>query len=285
MKDTMNAARMHRIGEFSVEKVPIPVPHGEELLVRIGACGVCGSDLPRIYVSGTSKQKYPLTLGHEFSGTVIAVGENADPALIGKRGAFFPLIPCRKCDSCVNGHYAMCEDYDYLGSRRDGGFAEYCLVPSAWHMVVSNSPETSFEELAMVEPACVAQHAILRRSNFYAGAQVLILGAGPIGASWRHGGQKLQEREIFCSWMLPTRRLPLPNSMALRQSTPERVNWSRPCVRPSAASLRTSPLRGRFWLSAGQRHRLCTCFRNGCYGRQSRRRHAHQQGTAQQDSP
>lgn len=181
MKDTMNAARMHRIGEFSVEKVPIPVPHGEELLVRIGACGVCGSDLPRIYVSGTSKQKYPLTLGHEFSGTVIAVGENADPALIGKRGAFFPLIPCRKCDSCVNGHYAMCEDYDYLGSRRDGGFAEYCLVPSAWHMVASNSPETSFEELAMVEPACVAQHAILRRSNFYAGAQVLILGAGPIG--------------------------------------------------------------------------------------------------------
>lgn len=74
------------------------MPHGEELLVRIGACGVCGSDLPRIYTTGTSKQKYPLTLGHEFSGTVVAVGEQADPALIGKRGTFFPLIPCRKCD-------------------------------------------------------------------------------------------------------------------------------------------------------------------------------------------
>ena len=124
MKKMMKAARMHRIGEFSVEEVPVPVPHGEELLVRIGACGVCGSDLPRIYTTGTSKQKYPLTLGHEFSGTVVAVGEEADPGLIGKRGTFFPLIPCRKCDPCLSGNYAMCEDYDYLGSRRDGGFAD-----------------------------------------------------------------------------------------------------------------------------------------------------------------
>ena len=75
----------------------------------------------------------------------------------------------------------MCEDYDYLGSRRDGGFADYCLIPSAWHMVISNNPETSFEELAMAEPACVAQHAMLRRSNIYAGANVLVFGAGPIG--------------------------------------------------------------------------------------------------------
>lgn len=63
MKDTMNAARMHRIGEFSVEKVPIPVPHGEELLVRIGACGVCGSDLPRIYVSGTKQAEISADAG------------------------------------------------------------------------------------------------------------------------------------------------------------------------------------------------------------------------------
>lgn len=187
MKKMMKAARMHRIGEFSVEEVPVPVPQGEELLVRIGACGVCGSDLPRIYTTGTSKQKYPLTLGHEFSGTVVAVGEEADPGLIGKRGTFFPLIPCRKCDPCLTGNYAMCEDYDYLGSRRDGGFADYCLIPSAWHMVISNNPHTTFEELAMAEPACVAQHAMLRRSNIYAGANVLVFGAGPIG----HHGRPL----------------------------------------------------------------------------------------------
>ena len=112
---TVNKADDHKVNElrFSnnfVEKrsssflkalrnqdtIPVPTPNGAELLIRIGACGVCGSDIPRIYVSGTSKQKYPLTIGHEFSGTVVAVGPDADPALLGKRGAVFPLIPCRR---------------------------------------------------------------------------------------------------------------------------------------------------------------------------------------------
>lgn len=178
---TMLAVRLHEIGVFRTDRVPIPVPHGQELLIKIGACGVCGSDLQRIYDHGSSNNSYPLTLGHEFSGTIVAVGEEADPELIGRRGAFQPLIPCRKCDSCLSGHYNMCENYNYMGSRRDGGFAEYCLVPSHWHFVESNNPQLSFEQLAMVEPACVAQHAVLRRSNMFAGANILIIGAGPIG--------------------------------------------------------------------------------------------------------
>lgn len=181
IKTYMKAARLRKIGDFGVDEVPVPVPHGEELLVKIGACGVCGSDLPRVYEHGSSNGKYPLTIGHEFAGTVVAVGESADPGLIGKRGAFFPLIPCRKCPSCLAGHYAMCEDYDYMGSRRDGGFAEYCLVPSAWHFVESKNPAVSFETLAMMEPACVAQHAAIRKSPVFPGANMLIFGAGPIG--------------------------------------------------------------------------------------------------------
>ena len=177
---TMKAARLHTIGNFSTDTIPVPVPKGEQLLVRIGACGVCGSDLPRIYEHGTSSGIYPLTLGHEFSGTIVAVGEAADPGLVGRRGAFFPLIPCRQCDPCLAGHYAMCEDYDYMGSRCDGGFAEYCLVPSSWHFIESHNPSLSFEELAMLEPACVAQHAI-RKGEVFAGANVVIFGAGPIG--------------------------------------------------------------------------------------------------------
>lgn len=106
------------------------------------------------------------------------MGEQADPALIGARGAVYPLIPCRECNSCVTGSYAMCENYDYLGSRRDGGFAEYCLIPSAWHLI--RSEKASMEALAMTEPACVAQHAV-RRANVTAGQYVVIYGAGPIG--------------------------------------------------------------------------------------------------------
>lgn len=176
--ENMKACRLHRIGDLRCDEVAIPVPRGEELLLRVGACGICGSDFPRVFEHGSSNGKYPLTIGHEFAGEVVAVGEKADPALIGAQGAIFPLIPCRTCDSCVTGQYAMCEDYDYLGSRRDGGFAEYCLIPSAWHLIRSEG--APMEALAMTEPACVAQHA-LRRAEVSAGQFVVIYGAGPIG--------------------------------------------------------------------------------------------------------
>jgi len=176
----MKAVRLHSIGDFRVDEVPIPKPSGSQLLVKIGACGICGSDIPRIFELGTSKQKYPLTLGHEFSGIIVDVGECGDKSLIGRRGAIFPCIPCRKCTPCINGHYAMCEDYDYLGSRSDGGFAEYCLVPGPWHFVESKNPDTSMDSLAMVEPCTVAQHAV-RKGGITAGSSVLIFGAGPIG--------------------------------------------------------------------------------------------------------
>ena len=174
----MKAARLHQIGDFRCDDIPVPQPHGDELLVKVGACGICGSDSPRVFVHGTSSGKYPLTIGHEFAGEVVQVGETADSSLIGKRGAIFPLIPCRTCDSCVTGNYAMCEHYGYLGSRSDGGFAEYCLVPSAWHLIPSTHAD--MDTLAMTEPACVAQHAV-RRARVEAGQFVVIFGAGPIG--------------------------------------------------------------------------------------------------------
>lgn len=176
----MKAARLHAIGDFRVDEVDIPQPTGEQLLVKVEACGICGSDIPRIFELGTSKQKYPLTIGHEFGGTVVAVGPEADGALLHKRGAIFPCIPCRKCGPCLSSDYAMCEDYDYLGSRSDGGFAEYCLIPSAWHFVESKNPHTSGEALSMTEPCTVAQHAV-RRGAVTAGKNVVIFGAGPIG--------------------------------------------------------------------------------------------------------
>ena len=79
----MKAARLHAIKDFRTDDVPVPSPKGTQLLVKVGACGICGSDIPRIFELGTSKQKYPLTLGHEFGGTIVSVGESADSALIG----------------------------------------------------------------------------------------------------------------------------------------------------------------------------------------------------------
>lgn len=176
----MRAARLHAIGDFRADTIPIPEVHGEELLIKVGACGICGSDIPRIFDHGTSNQKYPMVIGHEFAGTVVAAGETANVDLIGKRGAVFPLIPCRICEPCQIGKYVMCTHYDYLGSRRDGGFAEYVVIPSEWNFIPSDNLNTPMEALAMTEPACVAQHAV-RQSSLAAGENIIIFGAGAIG--------------------------------------------------------------------------------------------------------
>ena len=172
----MRACVLHAVGDLRCEEVPDPVPRDGEALVAVRACGVCGSDIPRIFSKGT--YAFPTIPGHEFAGEVVDVGVNADRGLIGKRVVVFPLIPCRKCLACATGAYAQCEDYDYLGSRSNGGFAEFVAAP-AWNLLPV--PENiSFEEAAMVEPAAVAAHA-LRRVVMERGDVSLIFGAGPIG--------------------------------------------------------------------------------------------------------
>ncbi len=172
----MKACVLHAIGDLRVEEAPRPVPRDDEVLVRVAACGVCGSDIPRVFTKGT--YHFPTIPGHEFAGVVEEAGEGVEADIVGKRVAVFPLIPCTKCPSCEIGAYAQCEDYDYLGSRSDGAFAEYVCAPE-WNLLPV--PEgVSIEEAAMVEPAAVALHA-LRRGGLETGDTLLVFGAGPIG--------------------------------------------------------------------------------------------------------
>ena len=172
----MKACVLHAVGDLRVEEAPRPTPKEGEVLLRVGACGVCGSDIPRIFTKGT--YHFPTIPGHEFAGLVEETGAGVDSEWIGRRVAVFPLIPCKRCSACEIGAYAQCEEYDYLGSRRDGAFAEFVAVPE-WNLL--HVPETlSLEEAAMAEPAAVAVHA-LRRATVDAGDSVLIFGAGPIG--------------------------------------------------------------------------------------------------------
>ncbi len=98
------------------------------MLVRIGYCGVCGSDLPRTFSKGT--YSFPTVCGHEFAGTIEKLGSDVDNAWkVGDRVAVFPLLWCGRCAACETGKYVQCYDYDYLGSRRDGAFAEYVVAP------------------------------------------------------------------------------------------------------------------------------------------------------------
>jgi L-iditol 2-dehydrogenase len=146
------------------------------VVLRVGACGVCGSDIPRVFVQGT--YRFPLIPGHELAGTVVETSEGVDPALVGRAATVFPLVPCRACAMCAIGEYAQCVDYDYLGSRCDGGFAEYARVPVRNLLPLPEG--ISIEEGAMTEPAAVAVHA-LRQAGVDIGDTVLVLGAGPLG--------------------------------------------------------------------------------------------------------
>jgi len=172
----MNACVLHAIGDLRHETVPTPEPCAGEVLLRVGACGVCGSDIPRVFVKGT--YRFPTIPGHELAGVIERVGPGVDSSLAGKAAAVFPLIPCRACALCEIGEYAQCADYNYLGSRCDGGFAEYVRVP-VWNLLPLPDG-LSIEEAAMTEPAAVAVHA-LRQAGIDIGDSVLIMGAGPIG--------------------------------------------------------------------------------------------------------
>lgn len=172
----MQACVLHAVGDLRCESVADPKPRAGNVLVRVAACGVCGSDIPRVFKTGT--YKLPLIPGHEFSGTVVAVGDGVDASLVGTRATIFPLIPCMKCAMCDAGEYAQCADYDYLGSRSNGAFAELVCAPT-WN-VLPIPDNLSIEEAALTEPAAVALHA-LRRGALQGGEEVLIVGAGPIG--------------------------------------------------------------------------------------------------------
>lgn len=172
----MKAWVLRGIGDIRFETVDKLILAADEVLVCVKAAGICGSDIPRIYETGA--HVHPLIPGHEFSGTVVETGTAVNQNWKGKRVGVFPLLPCYKCVACNKKQYEMCRNYSYLGSRRDGGFAEYVAVPEKNLLLL---PDTvSFEEAAMLEPMAVAVHAV-RQVNPSVSDTVVVYGLGTIG--------------------------------------------------------------------------------------------------------
>lgn len=171
---------LHKIGDISLEEVAVPEPASGEVRIKVKAAGICGSDIPRIYKNGAHRM--PLIPGHEFSGVVDSVGKDADPSLVGKRVGVYPLIPCRECEPCREGFYELCRHYDYVGSRRDGAFAEYVTVPADNLIVLPD--EVAFEQAAMLEPMAVAVNAVRKGTDRFTvdrEKKVTVIGLGSIG--------------------------------------------------------------------------------------------------------
>ena len=164
-------------GEFRVEDDwPEPAVKPGWALVRVAYAGICGSDLPRFTTTGS--YHHPMILGHEFSGIVETPAPGSDAYAAGERVAVLPIIPCETCGGCATGGPFHCENYQFLGSRNDGGFAQYCLVPER---NLFRLPEAASQLAgAFLEPMAVGLH-VLRRAQLQAGQSALVFGAGPIG--------------------------------------------------------------------------------------------------------
>lgn len=173
---TMKALNLHGVGDLRYEDVSVPELKEGTVLVKIKACGICSSDIPRIFVNGT--YHFPTIPGHEFSGQIVAVGDGVDEALLGRKTCVFPMLPCRSCKACEIEEWAQCSGYSYFGSRQDGGFAEYLVVPT-WNLVPFDD-SISYEEAALCEPAAVSLHAV-NIGKLEEGMNVLVIGTGTIG--------------------------------------------------------------------------------------------------------
>jgi L-iditol 2-dehydrogenase len=178
----MKAAVFHGPGDLRIADVPRPQISPAEILVQVGACALCGSDL-RTYRHGARNIDKPVVLGHELSGTIVEIGAAVSGYRPGQRVAVAPAIPCGECVYCRRGAQTMCERLRSIGYEFDGGLAEFMAVPASAVRAgcVNPVPDAlSFAEAAIAEPlACVINGQELL--NVGEGDTVVIIGAGPVG--------------------------------------------------------------------------------------------------------
>ena len=173
----MKSVVIHAEGNVRVEERPAPqIQDADDVLVRIVCSGLCGSDIPRIFAKGA--HYYPITLGHEFSGHVEACGADIKDLQAGDPVACIPLLPCFSCPECEKGYYSLCNNYQFVGSRSDGGNAEYIVVKRA--NLFRLPAEMAIEDGAFIEPITVGLHAFHLASGCK-DKNVIIVGAGTIG--------------------------------------------------------------------------------------------------------
>jgi len=178
----MKALVLKEYNLFSYEEVPMPKPDGDEVLIRVQACAICGSDVHGMDGS-TGRRIPPVVMGHEASGVIEQLGKSVTDFRAGDRVTFDSTVYCGECRYCRRGEINLCDNRRVLGvSCEDynypGAFAEYVAVP---RRVLYRIPDSvSFEHAAMVEPLSIAFHAI-SRSRVSLGDTAVVVGAGMIG--------------------------------------------------------------------------------------------------------
>jgi len=172
----MKAALFEKPHQLTITHKDLRKLKGDEVLVKVTACGVCGTDLH--IVEGISRSSPPVVLGHEYAGIVVDAGEESNGFAAGDHVAVDPNIACGICFYCRRGDVHLCERLRALGVDIDGGMAEFCIVPSSqlYRLPSTMAPE----QAAFIEPLSCAVHGI-DRAQIRTGDTVVILGGGTVG--------------------------------------------------------------------------------------------------------
>ena len=178
----MKSLLMREYSHLEVEDMPLPVAGREEVLVRVEACGICGSDVHG-FDGSTGRRIPPIVMGHEAAGTVEAVGESVTKYKKGDRVTFDSTVYCGKCEYCKRGQINLCDNREVIGVscgdyRRHGAFAEYVVVPE--RIMYPLPGNFGFNEAAMLEAVSVGVHGV-KVSEVEGGETALVIGAGMIG--------------------------------------------------------------------------------------------------------
>jgi L-iditol 2-dehydrogenase len=206
---TMHAGVYREKGRVNVEEVPVPDVGDGEVLIKVAACGICGTDIKKIFHAYV---KPPQILGHELAGTVVAVGPGVTKWKLGDRVMSFHHVPCGNCFYCQRRLFSQCKQYKSTGltggfTPNGGGFGEY-VKAMPWvadRGIVALPDDVSFEEATFIEPINTIFKAV-QKARVTTGETVLVLGCGPIGLQLLMVA-KLQGARIFTSDPMAVRRV------------------------------------------------------------------------------
>ncbi|XP_063242632.1 D-altritol 5-dehydrogenase-like [Bacillus rossius redtenbacheri] len=208
MSGSMKAVQWDaRSSQLQLQQLPVPAPPDDHVLVKVAYSGICGTDLHVIEGSFPAKKTAPVTLGHEFSGVVQAVGSKVTSIKVGDRVAVDPNNGCNKCKVCHDGNYHFCETggiNNTIGLWRNGGWAEFCLAPESQ---VLKLPDTiTLKQASLMEPLSCLCHGLDVIGPMPVGSAILIQGAGIIGNLWACALHHQGHRKVIVSEPSEARR-------------------------------------------------------------------------------
>ncbi len=226
----MRAAYLEHTFEVIIKEVPVPVIRDNDVLIKVAAVGVCGSDV-HYYEHGKIGHyvvEKPIVLGHECAGSVVALGKNVHHLQIGDRVTIEPGVSCGQCYYCKQGRYNLCPDIKFLATPPvDGAFSEY--IAHRANFVFKIPDEMSFEKASLVEPFSVGIHAS-RVLHIQAGESIAIMGMGPVGlmavlAAKAHGATQIIVGDVELNRLEAAKKLGATSTINVReQNVTEAIN-------------------------------------------------------------